>query len=162
MRYNCMYRMTSVPIRWHAHEHEHVERGRDWFAALGIAAACFALISIILGNFLFGLLILVAAGTLAILAKSPPPLMEFEISDRGIRTGETMHRYEEILAFWVEDHDADPPILLVDTTKWMSPNLVIPLGGADAKQVRAFLAERTKETPMKEPVSHKILEFFGL
>lgn len=153
---------SSVPIRWRAYEHEHVERGADWFWALGIFAAATALISILLGNFFFGILILLAAGTLGLLAKSPPPLVEFELSDRGIRVGETMHRYEEIISFWVEDHDADPPILLVDTIKWLSPNLVIPLIDVDPKLVRSYLVERAEEVPMKEPVWHKILEFFGL
>src|SRR3989344_2857487 len=123
---------ASAPLRWHAYEHEHIERGSDWFWALGI------------------------------FAQSPPPLIEFELSDRGIRAGAIMHRYEEIISFWVEDHDADPPILLVDTTKWMSPNLIIPLTDMDPKQVRAYLLERSEEVPMKEPVAHKILEFFGL
>ena len=153
---------ASAPIRWRAYEHEHIERGSDWFWALGIFALFTALINNIFSNIHFGVLILVAAATLGILAKSPPPLVEFELSDRGIRVGKTMHRYEEIISFWVEDHDADPPILLVDTTKWMSPNLVIPLSDVDAKQVRAYLFERTEEVPMKEPVAHKILEFFGL
>ncbi len=153
---------SSQPIRWSAYEHDHIHRSIDWFWALGIAAICIALISALLGNFLFGVLILVAAITLAILAKSPPPLVQFEISDRGIRIGETMHRFEEIIAFWVEDHDADPPVLLVDTKKWLSPNLVIPLTNVDHRLVRAFLAERTTERPMKEPVSHKILDFLGL
>ena len=153
---------SSAPIRWQGSEHEHIERGGDWYWALGIFALCTALISVLLGNFLFGLLIIVAAGTLGLLAKSPPPVVEFELSDRGIRVGTTMHRYEEIISFWVEDHDADPPVLLVDTIKWLSPNLVIPLTDVDPKQVRAFLSERTEETPMKEPVWHKILEFFGI
>src|SRR3989344_134984 len=98
-------------LRWSAHEHEHVPRESNWFWALGILAACVALIS-------------VAAAPLGILAMTPPPLIEFELSDRGIRVGGTMHRYEEIISFWVEDHDADPPILLVYTIKWMSPNLI--------------------------------------
>jgi len=153
---------APAPLRWHAYEHEHIERGSDWFWALGIFAICTALISMLFGNILFGILILVAATTLGILAQSPPPLIEFELSDRGIRAGAIMHRYEEIISFWVEDHDADPPILLVDTTKWMSPNLVIPLTDMDPKQVRAYLLERSEEVPMKEPVAHKILEFFGL
>ena len=152
----------AAPIRWRATEHEHIERGRDWYWALGIFALCTALISTIFGNFLFGLLILVAAATLAILSKSPPPLVEFELSDRGIRIGETMHRYEEIISFWVEDHDANPPVLLIDTIKWLSPNFVVPIHDVDPKLVRAYLQERTKEVPMKEPVWHKILEFFGL
>lgn len=152
----------SPPIRWRAYEHEHVERGRDWYFALWTFAGAVALIAILLGNFFFGLLILAAASALAALASSAPPLVEFELSDRGIKIGDAMHRYEEIISFWVEDHDADPPILLVDTTKWLSPNLIIPLGDADPKLVRAYLSERAEEKPMKEPVWHKILEFFGL
>lgn len=152
----------STPIRWEAFEHEHISRGADWYWALGIFAVAVSLICALLGNVLFGLLILVAAATLAALASSPPPLVQFELSDRGIRVGDTMHRYEEIISFWVEDHDVNPPILLVDTTKWLSPNLVIPLENADPSLVRAYLKERAEEVPMKEPVWHKILELFGL
>lgn len=149
-------------LRWSAHEHEHVPRDSNWYWALGILSVCVALISILFGNVLFAILILVAATTLGILATTPPPLIEFELSDRGIRVGGTMHRYEEVISFWVEDHDADPPILLVDTIKWMSPNLVIPLEHVDHRLVRAYLTERVEEVPMKEPIAHKILEFFGL
>ena len=88
--------------------------------------------------------------------------MEFELSDRGIRVGDTLHRYEEIISFWVEEEGVHPPILLIDTTKWLSPNLVIPIEDIEASEVRAFLSERAKEVPMKEPVWHKILEAFGL
>jgi len=153
---------SDASIRWQGYEHEHIERGRDWFWALGIAAVCIALISVLFSNTLFALLILVAAGTLALLARIPPNLTEFELSDRGVRVGDTMHRYEEILSFWVEEHDVNTPILLIDTVKWLSPNVVIPLKDVDPKQVRAFLLEHAEETPMKESPAHKILEFFGL
>jgi|SRR3989344_5545122 len=151
-------------IRWQAQEHEHIERGRDWFLALGIAAACVAAISILFNNVLFAILILVGAGVLALLARTPPTLVEFEVSDRGIRVGDTMHRYEEIISFWVEEHDANPPILLIDTIKWLSPNLVIPLPPehVDPKIIREYLAEHVEEVPMRETSAHKILEFFGI
>ena len=134
----------------------------NWYWALGIVAVCVALISVLFGNLLFGIIILVAAFTLALLAQTPPPLVEFHITERGIRINERMHRFEDCIAFWVEDHDADPPLLLVDTTQWMSPNLVIPLVDIDPYEVRAFLSRKIEERPMKEPVAHKILEAFGL
>ena len=152
----------SAPIRWQAYEHEHIERGRDWYWALGIIAICAALISALFGNSLFGILILVAAATLGLLAKTTPALTEFELTERGIRVGDVLHRYEEVISFWVEEHDVNPPILLVDTVKWLSPNLVIPIEGVDPREVRAFLSERAEEIPMKESAAHKILEFFGL
>ena len=152
----------SAPIRWQAYEHEHIERGKDWYWALGIIAVCAALISVLFGNSLFGILILVAAATLGLLAKTTPSPVEFELTERGIRVGDVLHRYEEVISFWVEEHDVNPPILLIDTVKWLSPNLVIPIEGVDPREVRAFLSERAVEIPMKESAAHKILEFFGL
>ena len=90
-------------MRWSAYEHEHVPRGSDWFWALGIVAVSAALTSILFHNVLFAILIVAAATILSMLANVPPDLMQFEISDRGIRVGETLHRYKEIISFWVEE-----------------------------------------------------------
>ena len=149
-------------LRWSAYEHEHVERGGDWFWALGIVAVCAAVVAVLFHDFFFAVLIVLAATTIGMLARTPPELMEFELSERGIKAGGTMHRFEEVLGFWVEDHNVERPMLLVDTTKFMAPNLIIPIEGIDPHTVREYLRARTKEVPMKEPVAHKILEFFGL
>lgn len=147
-------------MRWSAYEHEHIERGSDWFWALGIIAVATAVTSILFGNVLFAILIITAAITLAVIARKSPLLAEFEISDDGIRVGDDMHAYEEILSFWVDD-TKERPLLLVDTVKFMYPNLIIPVE-IEPNLVRAYLRERVAEVPMKEPFSHKVLEFFGL
>lgn len=152
----------GVPLRWSAYEHEHIERGSDWFWALGIVAVCAALTSVLFSNVLFAIVLIVAAFTIGLVARTPPKLIEFELSDRGIRVGGTLHRWDHIIAFWVEDEHDHEPILLVDTTKFMSPNLIIPIENIDPQLVRVFLQQRVEERPMKEPVSHKILEFFGI
>ena len=149
-------------LRWSAYEHEHVERGSDWFWALGIIAVCAALTSILFHNFFFAVLILLAAGTLGMLANVPPDLVEFEISDRGIRIGDTLHRYEEVISFWVEDEKGPRPTLLIDTVKPLAPNFIIPIHDVDPHVVRLFLREHAEEVPMREPLAHKLLEFFGL
>ena len=94
---------TGMPsptvLRWSAYEHEHVERGSDWYWALAIAAIAITITSILFHNLLFGLLILVAAFTLALLANTPPDIARFEISDRGIRINDILHRYDHIISF---------------------------------------------------------------
>ncbi|MDP3965318.1 MAG: hypothetical protein Q8Q13_00780 [bacterium] len=152
----------GIPLRWSAYEHEHIERGSDWYWALGIVAVCAALTSILFSNVLFAIVLIVAAFTIGLIARTPPKLIEFELSDRGIRVGGTLHRWDHIIAFWVEDEHDREPLLLVDTTKFMSPNLIIPIEDIDPAEVREFLQQRAEERPMKEPVSHKILEFFGI
>lgn len=155
--------MPPTPVlRWSAYEHDHIPRGSDWFWALGIVAISVALVAILFHDVLFAILILIAALILAMLANVSPDLVEFEISDRGIKVGGTMHRFEEIISFWVEDHGVERPLLLVDTIKFMAPNLIIPIEHIEPRQVRAFLRERVEEVPMREPFAHKILEFFGL
>ena len=151
----------SAPLRWSAYEHEHIERGGDWFWALGIVAVCIAIVAILFHDTLFAVLIILAATTIGMLANIPPEVVEFEVSDRGIRVGNDLHRYDDIISFWVEDeHDASP-LLLVDTTKFMAPNLIIPIENVDPSELRSFLKEHSPEVPMKEPLAHKILEFFG-
>ena len=149
-------------LRWSAYEHDHVERGADWFWALGIAAVAIAITALIFHDFFFGILVLVAAATLGLLARTPPELARFEISERGIRVNGALHRWDHIISFWVEDEHDDRPLLLVDTTKFLSPNLIIPIEEIDPSLVRAFLKDHAKEVHMKEPIAHKILELLGL
>jgi hypothetical protein len=153
---------SRVILRWNAYEHEHIERGTDWFWALGIVAISIALVSILFHDILFAFVILIAAVTIGVLAVHPPELVEFEVSERGIRVGKKLHRYDEIISFWVEDEHDGRPLLLVDTVKFMHPNIIIPIEHIDPHIVRAYLKQHSEEVPMKEPSAHKILEFFGL
>lgn len=153
----------NTTLRWSAYEHEHIERGSDWYWALGIASVSIALTSILLHDFLFALLILIAAYTIALLSRTPPEIAQFELSDRGLRINGRLHRFEEIISFWVEEeHHKGRPLLLIDTVKFMSPNLIIPIEHIDHDLIRAYLRERCEEVPMQEPLSHKIFEFLNL
>lgn len=150
-------------FRWSAYEHEFIERDSDWFWALGIIAVSGAIISILFRDVLFGIAILAAAVAFGILATTTPQLATFEISERGIRINGKLHRYHEIISFWVEDeHHDGRSLLLIDTVKFMAPNFVIPIEGVDPHQVRVFLKRHAKEVPMKEPIAHRIIEFVGL
>ena len=154
---------VSQALSWSAYEHDHVERESNWFWALGITAVCVALISILLSNVLFAILIVVAAITIGILARTPPVLTQFTLTERGIRVGDEMHRYDELVSFWVEEnHHSGRAHLLIDTTKFMTPNIIVPLENIEPARVRMFLAEYVNETPMKEPLSHRVFEFLGL
>lgn len=147
-------------VHWEAYEHEHIERGGDWYWALGIIAVCAAITSILFSNFLFALLILVAAFTIGLIASRPPEVHEFEISEKGIRIGKEFHPYASVISFWVDD-ELDKPLLLIDTTKFLAPNLVIPIGDIHPDHIREAMRPHAEEVPMKEPLAHKILEFFG-
>jgi len=153
---------SSEVMRWEAYEHKHVERGSDWFWALGIIAASTAITAIIFANILFAILIVIAAITLGLLATREPKLFTFELSARGIRAGSHVFPFSSIRAFWIEEEDRDEPILLVDTDRIMAPDLVIPLPpSVNPQEVRSFLLEHTEEKELHESIPLRILEFFG-
>ena len=151
-----------VFLRWSAYEHEHIERETEWYWGVGIIALSLAIVSVIFGDTLFGLVIIMAAVALALVSRHPPELTHFEVSDRGVRVGRHLHRYDEIISFWVEDEEGEHPTLLIDTLKPLAPNVIIPIIDIDPHRIRALMKEHAEEVPMKEPLSHKILEFFGL
>lgn len=149
-------------IHWSGYEHEHKEKTADWYWALATIAVSTALISVVLGNVLFGVLILAAAGALAAIASREPKVVEFELTEKGLRTGEVMHAYREIKMFWIEEDRFDEPVLLVDTLRFMTPHLMIPLNDVSPAAVRAYLLKkRVPEGFLSEPLSHHLLEFLG-
>ena len=153
--------MSDEVIRWEAHEHEHTEQERDWYWALGVVACSAAATSILFHDTLFALVIIMAALTIGLIAQRQPQVMGFELSEKGLRTGGTLHRWNQIISFWVEDEHDSEPILLIDTVKFLSPNLIVPLNDTDPAAVRTFMRRHVQEVHMHEPLGYKVLRFFG-
>lgn len=150
-------------LLWIAHEHQHAEHGRDWYWALGIVAVATAGIAVIFGNYLFALLIVVAALSMGLVAKRPAEPSTFKLDDRGLHTNDMLYPYDAISEFWVSELEEEP-ILIVNTTRFLMPHLVIPLPAdqVEIEEVREFLrTQGVTETELREPISLRILEFFG-
>jgi len=150
----------SASITWTTAEHHHLERGSDWYWALGIIAISSAATAILFNNILFALLIVLAAGTLGVIASRPPMTVDFELSEKGLSVNDTFYPYEEMFAFWVTEDDE--PTLLIDTPRFMTPDLAVPLGDVHPEAVREFMRLRVPEVELRESFVFKVTEFFGL
>jgi len=147
-------------IYWSGYEHQHEAKSSDWFWALGIIAISAAITSILFGNVLFAILIMVAASTLGILATKEPEFVEFLITDKGLHVGDSFYEYSDIRAFWVEENEEENT-LLVDTLKTFAPHLVIPINEVSPDEVRDMLSAFVHEEELTEPISYKVLELLG-
>jgi|CXWL01.1.fsa_nt_gi hypothetical protein len=146
-------------ITWQADEHRHTERGTDWYWALGIIAVSSGITATLFNNVLFALLIVLAAVTIGILASRPPAIANFSLGEKGLSVDDTFYPYEEMLAFWVAE--GDEPTLLIDTPRFMTPDLVIPLTDVSPESVREFLSDRVPEIELHESFFYHVMEFFG-
>ncbi|MDQ5950244.1 MAG: hypothetical protein QG585_186 [Patescibacteria group bacterium] len=155
--------MEKEKIIWPSYEYDFREKSRDWFWAVGITALSIAAISLLFANIFFAIFIILAGTTIMITANRPPKIIDFEISDKGIRIDEVVYPYTELHSFWVEDNKFSVPKLLVRSERLIAHILVIPIETdvVNAKDVREYIGQFLPEETLYEPLSKRVMESLG-
>ncbi len=138
---------TTILAEWEGREYDHNPKSADWYWALGIIAVAGTVTAGLFGNFLFAILIIVAAIALAFHAAQEPPLHRFRLVEQGIVIGDELHPFERMASFSVlEDIEGTlPPMISIKTESWLSPHLIIPLAGVDADAVYSYFLQHVDE-----------------
>lgn len=134
-------------FEWEGREYEHNPKSADWYWALGIIAVAGIVAAILFGNYLLSVLIAIATTTIGLHAAKEPPIHRFRLTESGLLIGEHLHPFEHMRSFsMLEDINGElPPILSIQTMRWHSPHLLIPLEGVDADAVYEYLLHRVDE-----------------
>jgi len=128
---------------------------------LGITTIAFFAIAILFKNFLFAIIILLTGVTLNLFMRRPPEEREYEINRSGIIVNKTFYPYSFLHSFWIDNMDLSWQKLLITSKKTLMPLIILPLGEQDPDEVKNFLGNYLPEKEQHEPLSHKILEYFG-
>jgi hypothetical protein len=150
-------------ISWTAHEHVHREKTKDWYWSLGILVVTASVLSIIFGNYIFAILILIIGVSLSVVGHREPALVDFELNKMGLKIGKKLYPYATLESFWVENNEeyGIHSELLIKSRKTIMPLIVISLDGVDPSDVRDFLLYHLLEKEMSEPFSQFLLEYLG-
>lgn len=134
-------------LEWEGREYDHNPKDSDWYWALGIITVAVTIAAILFGNFLFAILVVIAAVALALHAAKLPPVHRFRLVEQGIMIGDDLHPFARMTSFSVlEDLDGEyPPMISIKTESWLSPHLIIPLEGVDADVVYAYFLHHVDE-----------------
>lgn len=153
----------NVLFEWEGKEHEHNPKSADWYWALGILAAASAIASILFGNYLLAVLVIVATGTFALHSAKVPPTHRFRLTEQGLLIGDDLHPFDKMLSFSVlEDIEGKlPPLLSIKTESWHSPHLVIPLENVDADAVYEYFLDHVDESEHKHSFSDLVAAWLG-
>ena len=147
-------------ISWKAPEYMHTEKSADWYWITGIVSLTLAGISILLGNLVFGILIIVGVFTLVLYSVRKPGVVHVEILPTAVRVNDTLYPYVNLESFWVEEKELAPRILF-KTRKKVAPYVVILIGDASAHDIREELLLHLPEIKHSEPFLEKLLVYFG-
>lgn len=148
-------------LEWDAPEHEHKERSADWFWAAGIVVFGIALTSIIFGNIIFAILVVVASFSLTLFINKKPDNLHIIINENGVRKSNTLYPMDTLASFWIDLSHAHKKII-IRSQKPLMPLIIIPLGEkVDLNRLREFLMSKMPEEELSLPLAEKILEYLG-
>lgn len=154
--------VTRQALSWKGHEYIHFKKTADWYWALGLIAVAGAMAALVFNNVLFAILILILAFVLAIFASRHPEEVSFSITQRGVRIDDALYPFQTLESFGIEEVSTQHiPQLILKSKKNLVPNIVIPLEHVNANEVHDFLHTYLQEEDLKEPLTHKVMEWLG-
>ncbi len=152
-------------ISWKAYEYIHEPKSTDWYWALGIIALAIAGAAIIFGNYIFAILVIVVASSLAIHAHHHEPrLVDFQLNERGVKIDHIFYPYKTLESFDIETHETEIGTfakIFIKSKKTMMPLIVIPIAEVHQEDVREYLSIFLEEGEHTESIGHRLLEWLG-
>jgi len=148
-------------VSWEAYEHAHGEKSADWFWVLGIVTLAVTVASIILGNTLFGIVVLLAGFVMSLSAIRPIRIVTYEINTRSIRIDGLNYPYSTLQSFYIDEKNPTNPQLLVLSDKMFMPLLILPLPIEYVDDVEELVAARLPAEFLEEPLISRLLESVG-
>ena len=155
-----MQKPTPFRIEWDAHEYEHKERSSDWFWAVWIISLSICITSILFGNIIFAILVVVAVFALVIFINRPPETIHVVVDEQGITRGKIHYPYSTLDSYWL-DTDHPHAKIILRSQKFFMPLIVVPIGDADAERLDETLKEFLPEKYHSLPFLERLLEYLG-
>lgn len=128
---------------------------------MAIITGGIALASVILGNIIFGILVIIAAGSLSLYINRPPRILKIEVTETGVRRDNIFYPFETLASFWL-DLDHPHPKIFFRSHKFFMPLIMVPIGTeTDTMKLREFLLSKMREEYHSLPFLERVLEYLG-
>ncbi len=155
--------MNNETIEWRALEFEPHDKSSDWYWILGIAVVVGALISIVFGNVLFALLIVVGGFIVGVYASKHPDLLECVVDRRGVHVDNISYLYRDIDTFWIDESRREKVKLLMTLKNRLALQVAIPLSEElDLDHLHEYLSAYIHEEEQAESIAEQIMEWLKI
>ncbi len=148
-------------IKWEAPEYEYIPKSPNWFWSVGIIAVAIAVASVLLGNALFAILVLLAGFSVILFASRRPRKIWFSLTVQGIQIDNRLFPYENIRSFWIHYDPPHKKMLSIELKKIFMPGMLIPLSDNDPNVIREHLLKFIKERRHEESFTEILTRLLG-
>lgn len=111
------------PVEWTASEYVAHHKSIGWFMALGAATAVLSIIVYLItrGDMVSSGMIVLAGIAFGIFGARQPEVLQYNVSDSGIRIGQKFYGYGEFKSFSILNEGAFNSIMLLPLKRFMPP-----------------------------------------
>ena len=149
---------------WTVKEYDQHDREKGWYLIAGILGVAFVSYSIIVGNYLFALIIVLFVIILFMQDMVAPIDVDFVITNTGIVIGGKYYRYSELKNFWIIYNPPMVKNLYFSTESLVKHRLQVPLLDYDPRPIRQYLNQFLEEDleQEEEPLSDRVGRMFKI
>lgn len=140
----------DVLHEWTIQEYDRHERGTWWYILIISIGLVFVAYGLYTQNFLFSLIIILAAIILFLQSHQSPPQVSFRIAELGLLIGNRFYAYTELESFYIIYNPPEVKTLFIESKSALRPTLRLPLLDEDPVTVRQTLLEFLEEDIEKE------------
>jgi hypothetical protein len=154
----------EVVFAWTVNEYEEHERSKRWYITAGVIGGLLLLYSLISGNYLFTLVVVLFGIILFLQDTQSPMEVFFAITQAGIIVGEIYYPFREITSYWIVYNPPEVKNIYFITKNMLKHRLQVPLLDNDPRPIRDFLNDFLLEDVDKEeePLSDRLGRVFKL
>jgi hypothetical protein len=143
-------------LEWHSPEHHFDRKTIDWYWILGIVCIAVSVLAFYFGNFLFGIFVIIAGGTIGLLSYMETKVVPIKLTTKGIIFSNKLYPWESYRSFWIEDDHLHGARILLHPTRSYLPLMVVPVNEeVDLNDVQEILLEFLEEEFLEESIVHK-------
>lgn len=143
--------MSNTHIKWKAHTYQATIKSVDWYWGLGLITFVSAYFAYKFDTPIFSILLISLGISIAVAAKTKDENDEYEITSKGVRSGNTEYSFDSIKSFYIfEGSDHNTSSLLLNTKDSFLNHVSIPLGNADISHIKDIMRRHVlekKQTP---------------
>ncbi len=154
----------NIVFDWTVNEYEKHDRSKRWYVIMAVVGIALLLYSVISGNYLFALVVVLFGIILFLQDMQQPMEVPFAITEAGIVVGNTYYPFKEITNYWIIYNPPGVKNIYFSTDSVLKHRLQIPLLDNDPRPIREYLNQFLVEDleQEEEPLSDRLGRMFKL
>jgi len=149
---------------WEFPEYTKYKRSKVWFVVMAIISAAVLIWTILSGNFLFAIIIIMVILIYVFQERREPMTIKLNIREDGLEIGRNFYNYRDLRDFWIIYQPPEVKKIYVSFKSKIAAPLVISLENQNPLKIRKTLLEYLPEDLEKEeePASDSLSRTFKI